>query len=347
LIRFFAPLFCLSLLIACEPKNVQLKTEIYTLGTLVQIDLSGKKKNNRAFIENFKQTSEQQTLDLYAWGNGELVQLNSALKQAKCTTFAVSDDMLALLRKSVQLNELSQGLFSPNIKPLVELWGFHRIEEMRSIPPSDEDIQIILKNSGTMQDLNLSSGYICTERALELDLGAIAKGWAAQTILQQLTTANIDNALINIGGDLIAKGQKDGRQAWRVGLKNPNINDENLDTPAVFTIADSEVTAIFTSGDYERQFEHQGNRAHHILDPRTGYPNIDIRSVTVIHSDPVLADAAATALHVAGLDWQANAKRMNLEKVLVLLPNKRAQITPQMAKITTWLDPSYQIEVIQ
>ncbi len=348
----FLFLFGLATLSSCTPDTKIPETGAYklernTLGTFVQLQLHTQKIQANSFISQFDELSKQDTKDLYAWGDGWLAVLNSSLEKAQCS-LPVPEETIKFFNKMKLLHKQSNGLFDPTVMPLVELWGFHNYKEMRSSPPSDQEIQELRKLYGGMQDLDVRTKSICSTQALKIDLGGIAKGWFAEKTLNLLKANGINNALIGFGGDLIAIGNKQDNSAWIVGLKNPDIHWEGFDAPALFEVekTSNTVTAIFTSGDYERQFEYQGKRSHHILDPRTGYPNTEVRSVTVIHSDPVLADAAATALHVAGKDWQIIAKQMNVVKVLVLFPNKKAQITESLSKITTWLDEDYSIEII-
>jgi len=345
--RIFFLILSLILLLSCKHKTETFKAERYTLGTHVKLQFHTNQKKIKPFLKQFDLLSKKQTKDLYAWGNGWLASQNSFLEKAQCG-LPVNSDTLLFFHKLIKLHQLSSGLFDPSIMPLVELWGFHNSNEMRSSPPSDKDIKQLRRRYGNMQDLKIGVKTICAERSLKIDLGGVAKGWAAEKTLDLLNDNGIKNALIGFGGDLIALGKKPDGSAWQVGLKNPDIHQEGFSAPVIFKIRKSETlaTAIFTSGDYERQFEYTGKRAHHILDPRTGYPNTEVHSVTVIHPDPVLADAAATSLHVAGKNWLQLAKQMNLNNVLVLFPNKKAQITSSMADITTWLDKEYEVEII-
>ncbi len=346
-------LFILVILSACKPEEKKseattYKFERYTLGTYVQLQVYANKTQANKFISQFDVLSKQDTKDLYAWNtNGWLSFQNSYLVKAQCG-LPVDGKTLALFKKIKILHKQSNGLFDPTVMPLVELWGFHNSEEMRASPPTDKEIKDLRNKYGKMQNLDVRDKTICATQPLKVDLGGIAKGWFAEKTLNLLNANNIKNTLIGFGGDLIALGEKEDGSAWKVGLKNPDIHWEGFNAPALFKIEknSNKITAIFTSGDYERQFEHQGKRLHHILDPRTGYPNTEVRSVTVMHSDPVLADAAATALHVAGKDWQRIAHQMNVSKVLVLFPNKQAQITESLSKLTTWLDEDYSVEII-
>ena len=346
-------LFILVILSGCRPEvkrpeTTTYKFERYTLGTYVQLQVYANKTQANKFMSQFDVLSKQDTKDLYAWNtNGWLSLQNSYLAKAQCG-LPVDGKTIALFKKIKHLHTQSNGLFDPTVMPLVELWGFHNSEEMRSSPPTDKEIKHLRNTYGKMQSLEMHERSICATQPLKVDLGGIAKGWFAEKTLNLLKTNNIKNILIGFGGDLIALGEKEDGSAWKVGLKNPDIHWEGFNAPALFKIEknSNKATAIFTSGDYERQFEHQGKRSHHILDPRTGYPNTEVRSVTVMHSDPVLADAAATALHVAGKDWQRIAHQMNVTKVLVLFPNKQAQITESLSKLTTWLDKDYNVEII-
>jgi len=140
--------------------------------------------------------------------------------------------------------------------------------------------------------------------------------------------------VINAGGDLSVIGQHKDR-AWNIGIRDPRANK---------ILASVEVKndeSVFTSGDYERLYFYRGKRYHHILDPRTGYPTQDARSVTVIHADAGLADAAATALFVAGSKhWQKTAKKMGLKYVMLIDANGDIHITPAMQLRIKFLNKS-------
>jgi len=246
---------------ACEPdqkypKINSYKFERYTLGTFVQLQFYSQEIPAKSFISQFDQLSEQDTQDLYAWGNGWLVQQNRYLEKAQCG-LAVDTKTINFFKRMKQLHVLSDGLFDPTIMPLVELWGFHDSQKMRSSPPNKSEIDTLRNRYGNMQNLVLNNKSICSTQTIKIDLGAIAKGWFAEKTINLLKANNINNALIGFGGDLIAIGKKADGNSWRVGLKNPNIHWEGFNAPAVFDLRDSNnlVNAVFTSGDYEREFE--------------------------------------------------------------------------------------------
>ena len=132
--------------------------------------------------------------------------------------------------------------------------------------------------------------------------------------------------MINAGGDLRVIGQH-GERPWRIGIRHPRKD-------GVIAWLDAEANeSIFTSGDYERYYIHDGKRYHHILDPRTGYPAAGAISVTVIHQNAGIADAAATALFVAGAEhWHEIARAMDIKYVMLIDTNLRVHMNPAMQK---------------
>lgn len=217
-------------------------------------------------------------------------------------------DAHGLLDRAMAIRDLSGGLFEPEIGALVELWGFHRGERAPGPPPSAQ----------------ATAGW--RELPVTVDLGAIAKGAAIAAALDSLSGDGVEHALVNAGGDLAVLGDAGGRP-WRIGIRDPR-------GPGV--IAGVELApgeAVFTSGDYERVFEWDGERYHHILDPRTGRPARGTASVTVIHEDATLADAAATALFVAGADdWRRIAGELGVTQVMRIATDGGIEMTPAMAE---------------
>jgi thiamine biosynthesis lipoprotein len=153
-----------------------------------------------------------------------------------------------------------------------------------------------------------------------------------------LRSRGIGNAIVNAGGDLRAIGRH-GNRPWRIGVRDPR--GEGV-LAAIDTEGDE---SVFTSGDYERYFVYQGRRYHHIIDPRDGYPTQGVTSVTVIHREAALADAAATALFVAGPgDWPRVAALLGVEQVMLVETSGTIQMTPEM-EARTWLMPDPKPEV--
>jgi FAD:protein FMN transferase len=147
-----------------------------------------------------------------------------------------------------------------------------------------------------------------------------------------LRAHGIEHAIVNAGGDLRAIGRR-GERPWRIGIRAPR------DSRVLAAIEVRDDEAVFTSGDYERYFEYQGRRYHHILDPRSGYPTEGITSVTILHANAGLADAAATALLVAGpADWPAMAAALGVRSVMVVLADGAIELTELMEPRTWFTD---------
>jgi thiamine biosynthesis lipoprotein len=262
-------------------------------------------------------------IDYYAWADGELGRLNHELSATG--GFAASADMAGLLRRSQQVATATGGAFDPGVGTLVELWGFNDGSEPPLRPPTDAAIATALAVSGSVLDLKFDGNRLSGRTAeYTLDLGGIAKGAAVDRIAEQLGALGVTPALINAGGDLRVVGAPTDRE-WRIGIQAPR--GRGLLGSVLLNAGE----AAFSSGDYERYFESDGERLHHILDPRTGRPAMHTRAVTVIADDGSTADAAATGLFVAGpAEWQAMASRLGIELALRVDADGSIEMTPAM-----------------
>jgi thiamine biosynthesis lipoprotein len=198
-------------------------------------------------------------------------------------------EIIGLIQIALEVSKESGGAFDITVYPLVDLWGF-----FRGAPavPAQSDIAASLKKVGWWK-LRIENGTLTKrDKSVEVDLGGIAKGYAVGEALKVLKDAGITSALIDAGGDIYAVGQLHGKP-WKVGIRNPRGE-------GVMGVVDVSDLTVVTSGDYERYFEKDGVRYHHILNPETGYPANGLVSVTVICSDAVRADGLSTALFVMG-----------------------------------------------
>jgi len=294
-------------------------------GTLVDISIHGVDADRAdaaagAVFDDF----ERMHRALHPWRPGSLSRINHLLTTGEWASVAPSN--LPLIERSIELYERSGGLFNPAIGRLIGLWGFHS-DELPKRPPPDEEIARLLAQAPRMSDLELDGIRIRSRNpAVQLDLGAIAKGYAVDTGIARLRSLGISNAIVNAGGDLRAIGSKGG-EPWRIGIRAPRGGG----ILAALDIDGDE--SVFTSGDYERYFEYEGQRYHHILDPRTGRPARGLVSVTVLHSNGTEADAAATAIFVAGRDgWRETAAALGMQRVMVVTDDGRVYVTEPMAK---------------
>jgi thiamine biosynthesis lipoprotein len=334
------PTFGLSLVVlalcvaGCRPAGDTLRSyRLLAMATWVDLSLpADAERREPALIASIERELRSFERDYYAWGDGELAALNRALTGSG--RFEASDALAGLLETAQTIAATTGGAFDPGVGPLVELWGFHR-EERRGAAPGAGEIAALLAATGSIADLTIDAGRIAVApppnagaagRALHftLDLGGIAKGAAVDRIVGLLETAGIEPALVNAGGDLRVLGARADRR-WRVGIAAPR-GDGVL---GVIELEPGE--AAFTSGDYERYFEQDGERLHHILDPRTGHPVTHTQALTVIAREGTLADAAATALFVAGPDaWRPMARALGIEAVLRVDASGAVEMTSAM-----------------
>lgn len=260
-----------------------------------------------------------------AWKPGELVQANQAFAAGR--TVKVSAQLKAMLVGAAQMERLSGGCFNAGIGALVGQWGFHDDVMRPGSVPAAEALAPWLQARPSLQQLRWQGLQLRSEEpALRLDLGGYAKGAALDAALDGLQAAGVQDALLNLGGNLAVLGQA-GSRPWQVGIRDPW-------GPGVLArVATQGREAVITSGSYERFRVLDGQVFTHILDPFTGRPAPGLVSVTVVHRHAALADAAATALLVAGpRRWAEVAQAMGVEQVLVVHRDGRQQATPAMQR---------------
>ena len=312
------------LLTACE-KNDLHHYQSFAFGTLVEIKIRSDDKTmaNSASASLFTDFDKKHS-DWHAWEPGKLTQTSDMLQ--KTEWFVVANSLLSLIKLAKKYSLQSSGLFNPTIGKLIQAWGFQGTEFPHA-PPSQNDIDKLLAERPTVKEIEIDGNRMRGHNSqLQLDLGAIAKGYAVSEGIDKLVAQGMKNALINAGGDLCGIGNK-GKHPWRIGIRNPS--GEGI----LASIELKNAECVFTSGDYERYFIYDGKRYHHIIDPRSGYPADKATSVTVLHQDGAIADAASTALFIAGPDgWQDIAKKMGISDVMMVDKQGRIIMSPSMQK---------------
>jgi len=219
-----------------------------------------------------------------------LYKINSALSDVPVS---LTEDEYAAFSRAFALITATKGAFDPSVYPLVSVWGFVPPYDT-VVPPSSEAIETALSHCdiASFSLLEESRSIVKSDSSAMLDFGAVMKGYAAESVRDFLLAKGVRYALVDVGGTIAAVG-KDSR----IGVRPPR---ESKDWYVLsFILNSGEICA--TSGDYERYFDYEGTRYHHILDPKTGCPaSSDVISATVIASDGLMADAFATAAVVLG-----------------------------------------------
>lgn len=293
-------------------------------GTLIEVkvwgvDESAGQQAVSAIAEDVKYMHET----WHAWKPSSLSRVNQLLPSQE--KFSIGPSVIQLIKSASELAEKSGNRFNPAIGQLIRLWGFASDDLPKGPPPSTDAIQKLLAQKPTMKDLVLDGVQLKSNNpAVQLDFGGFAKGLAVDMAIEHLKELGITNAIVNAGGDLRAIG-KHGDRAWRVGIRNPRGEG----VLASVDIQGDE--SVFTSGDYERYYEYQGQRYHHIIDPHSGYPKQGVTSVTVFDTRADRADAAATALFVAGVaEWYEVAKAMGVGGVMLVANDGTIHMTPNL-----------------
>jgi len=236
----------------------------------------------------------ERSVDWYPWADGELRSVNAAIaagEPARASAGA-SDALERIVRRAADIERRSAGRFNAGLGALTELWGFHRVDESPQTIPARADVEALLASRPGLAPFR-DGDWSAVSTSTVIDPGGIAKGSLLVESASILRDAGISNAIVNLGGDLLVIGRPPGRNA-RIGIRSP------FDASVALGLTVAAGEAVMTSGNYERYFDVDGVRYHHVLDPATGYPVTHTASVTVLHRDPELADAAATALLVAG-----------------------------------------------
>lgn len=207
---------------------------------------------------------------------------------------ALSEDTAEILTQAIALSERTGGAFDPTVYPLVSAWGFTSGEP--HIPTQDE-LNVLLPSVDAAH-LRLDGSNATLTDGAQLNLGGIAKGYTAQKCLELLSEKGVQTAMLSLGGNVQTLGSKPDGKPWVIGIANPEEPTE-----AIATLTFNGSMAIVTSGGYQRYFDLDGARYHHILDPQTGMPaETGLASVTVLTQDGTTADALSTALFVLGME---------------------------------------------
>lgn len=278
-IKIFIPSLLLLALTSCSQEYIQ--KDFYAMDTVMNISVSGKNASEaltKASEEIFKLDA------LFDRGNetSEIYKLNQD-KSLKC-----SDEVYEIIANALDISEKTDGAFDITLAPLSDLWGFY---SGNFYVPKDSEISTI--NTG-YKNIALSTENEVILNDVTVDLGAIAKGYASDKAVTILKDYGINSAIISLGGNVYALGNKNGNM-WKVAIQNPNDSQSTILT---LSVSDK---AVITSGIYQRNFIENGILHHHILDPETGKnPENNLASVTVIGESGIVCDALSTAFMVMG-----------------------------------------------
>ena len=340
-------LLAVLLLTACGREPLY-QEQGYVFGTLVDVSIYGEDEAEaRVAVSEVMREFQRLHGMLHAWQPSELSGLNAAF--AKGGRKAVSPELAAMLQDAARLSAQSGGLFNPAIGGLIEVWGF-QADEFKPVRPDAEKIAMLVKANPQMSDIVLlpsphggEGTAFSRNPAVRLDLGGYAKGYALDRAAVLLRARGVRNALVNIGGNILALGQH-GKRPWRVGIQHPRKSG----ALASLDLHDGE--AIGTSGDYQRYFELDGKRYCHLIDPRSGWPAQGVQAVTILTRGPhagVLSDASSKPLFLSGVaGWREAARRMELPEAMLVDAQGGIHLTAALQKRLEFADKGMRAEVL-
>ena len=231
------------------------------------------------------------------------------INHANGEAVTVSDDTVRVLELALEVCESSGGALDITIAPAMDLWDFKSGE---ALIPADEDIAAAMDRVDYTKVM-LDGNTVRVPEGMQIDLGAVAKGYIADRVARFLSDKGVESAALNFGGNVIAMGSKPDGSGWNIGIQDPAA--PTGDSAAVLSVKD---VSVVTSGVYQRGFDLDGVRYHHILDSETGYPvqNGEV-SVTIISGESALGDALSTACFAMGSDGLSFAESMGAEAVMI------------------------------
>ena len=339
-IRLFA-IAALLLLAGCQNKEPLYQEQGYVFGTLVEVNIYGEPEPRaRLAVREVMQEFQRLHNKLHAWQPSELSKMNAAFAKGKSAP--ISAELVSILRDARQLSQRSQGLFNPAIGGLVQLWGFHA-DEFKPVLPDKRKVAQWVAANPQMSDITIVRGMAKSRnKFVQVDLGGYAKGYALDRAADILRKQGIRDALINIGGNIMALGRH-GDRPWRIGIQHPRKSG----ALATMDLHDGE--AIGTSGDYQRYFMIGKVRYCHLINPRSGYPMQGVQAVTIVTHGPragVLSDADSKPLFISGArGWRDAAREMGLSEAMLVDGQGKIHITAELQKRLEFTDRNIHPEV--
>jgi thiamine biosynthesis lipoprotein len=329
--RLLSLLLAAWLLVACGPSEPW-RQESYVFGTRVELAIAGVPEAQARVAGNrVLQEFDRLHRTYHAWQPSELSALNEAIAAGR--TQEVSAEFAGYIREAQAVAAAGDHLFDPGIGRLIALWGFHT-DDIQPRLPDAAAVKALLAQHPSIADLRVDGNRVgSSNRSVALDFGGYLKGVALDRAAASLKQDGIANALINIGGNVMALGTRDGAGTpWRIGIQHPRPQGVGGAPLATLELRDGE--AIGTSGDYHRYFEVAGHRYCHLLDPRSGFPAEGTQAVTVLIAPGpgagMRSDALSKPIFIAGSEWRAMAQKLGVAAVLKVGGDGTVSLTPAM-----------------
>ncbi|MDR2636990.1 MAG: FAD:protein FMN transferase [Zoogloeaceae bacterium] len=336
--RLFLLIVCVWLA-ACSRAPRTVSQESFVFGTRVEIIIAGEEEARArqaaaAVLGDFDALHRV----YHAWQPSDLTRVNAAIAAGE--SLEIDEEMARLIRQAQEFAQCTRYRFDPGIGRLIALWGFQS-DEFAARLPDAAALEKWRAHPASIAQLRLAGRQLSSANPeVALDFGGYLKGVALDRAAERLRAANVRNALINIGGNVLALGDKNG-QPWKVGIQHPR----HPGALAILDLRDGE--AIGTSGDYQRYFEMDGRRYSHLLDPASGEPVGHTQAVTVLISPGdgeatppgARSDAFSKPLFIAGPQgWREAARELGITQALRIDADGSLEVTPALAERLTFVE---------
>jgi len=316
-----------------QEKREAVSERVYVLGTIIQLRAFGE-KSGEAVKEAVKRLYEiDDRMSVFKnYSDVSRINMSAGVCHEK-----VNEDTYFVIKRAVYYAQLSHGAFEPTIRPLLNLYGFgsknQRVPEKEAL---QEALKLVNYKDIILNDKDKS--VMLRYKDQSLDLGAIAKGYAADEVKGIFLENEVISGIIDLGGNIYAVGKKSDDSLWNVGIQDPLKSTGNY--MAVVHVADK---SIVTSGNYERFFESNGKRYHHIINPKTGYPcENKIISTTIISDKSIDGDGLTTCCYILGLQEGLDLiERTEGADGIVITEDKKVYITSGIKSRITLANHEY------
>ena len=305
---------------SCEKTSV-------AMGTVVTVKLFGfGAKNDLDKIETEINGLENSVLSWRKEGS-DVYRIN----KGSGTQVSVSPDTVKIIGQCIDISDDCGGVFDITIGNVTKLWDFGGNHQRL---PSDDEIKTALGSVG-YKNVSISGNAVQIKKGQSLDLGAVGKGFVCDKIKELLDKGRTKSAVVSVGGSLLIYGNR----TFSVGIVNPDNDKQSMGT---LKLKD---TCVSTSGNYEKYFEQDGKRYHHILNATTGYPaTSEFKSVTVVCESGLISDALSTVCYIAGYRKSIEIlKKFDAEAVFIF-NNNAVRVTDGLSGKFTVTDDSYTLD---
>lgn len=338
LLSFILIISLLASLSACTANEIPAEKETFAMSTFITQKVYGKNKEDAVNKVDALLHRLENKLSLFK-EDSDIDKIN---QNAGISPVEVDEYTFDLIKTAKEYSGLSEGRFDITIAPLTLLWG---IDTDHARVPSTEEIEQVLplidyRNIKLNEE---NKTVFLTEKSMKIDLGGVAKGYISNLIHKEYENLGITSAIVSIGGNIDIIGVKPDGHEYTLGIRDP-LDLSGLKTIGKISVKDK---VVATSGGYERFFEEDGKRYHHILDPKTGYPvESDLLSVTVISSNGGVADFLSTTLFSAGSTYINNYINDDRFGVIIVDQNKKIYLSDHLSEQFECTAPEYIITQI-